>query len=280
MPATEAGGPATLRAARPVTPVGIAAQQLELALAELEEVAGVPAETFARLRRAHRLVGGLDPYVAACTTAETEALRRLAELTAAEDWDRREALVALEQEMISGHVEGQFLKALVHATGARRVLEVGMFTGYSALAMAEALPDGGRLVACELDPGAAAFARGVWADSPAGARIEVRVGPAAESLLALDAEGERFDLVFIDADKSGYGGYLDQLLTGGLLAADGLVCVDNTLLQGEPWTEGEPSGPGAAIARFNAELAVDPRVDQVLVPIRDGVTLIWRTAPR
>lgn len=271
---------------RPVTPIGIAAAELAAAVEALEGLAAVAADpagatALARLRRASRLVGGLDPYVESCTSPESASLAALAARTAAEDWGGRQAAVPLEAEMLSGHVEGQLLRTLVRATGARRVLEVGMFTGYSALAMAEALPDGGTVVACELDAGVAEVARAGFAASPAGGRIEVRVGPAADTLHALRGEGASFDLVFIDADKGGYAGYLAQVLAepGPLLAEGGLVCVDNTLLQGQPWADPAPDGPGAAIAAFNRAVADDPALEQVLVPLRDGVTLIRRASP-
>ncbi|MDD7941434.1 class I SAM-dependent methyltransferase [Actinomycetospora lutea] len=264
--------------ARPVTPVGILAATLERVAAGLEGVAGVPDGVRDDLDRARALAGGLNPYLEQCTTPESPALARLAAATRERDWSARDAsAVFLEQEMLSGHVEGQTLKMLVAATRARRVLEVGLFTGYSALAMAEALPEGGRLVACELDAEVAAAACRSFADSPAGGRITVEVGPAAGTLAALAEAGEQFDLVFVDADKAGYAGYLATLLDGGLLAPHGLVCVDNTLLQGEPWT-GAPGENGAAIAAFNETVAADPRVEQVLLPLRDGLTLIRRAA--
>lgn len=253
-----------LRTARPVTPVTIAAQRLERLAGRLD---GADA---AEAREIAALVGGLDPYLASCTTPESPALAALAERTRGEDWGDG----PLEQEMLSGHVEGRTLAFLVHATGSRRVLEIGMFTGYSALAMAEALPSGGVLVACEVDPEAAAVARESFAGSSAGERIDVRVGPAGPTLDALAAAGDVFDLVFVDADKAGYAGYLEQLLTGGLLAPGALVCVDNTLMQGEPWTSREPSPNGVAIAAFNRTVAEDPRVEQVVLPVRDGLTLI------
>jgi caffeoyl-CoA O-methyltransferase len=155
------------------------------------------------------------------------------------------------------------------------VLEIGMFTGYSALAMAEALPPDGRLVACELDPFAADLARECFRASPAGERIDVRVGPAAETLAAL--AGQRFDLVFLDADKAGYPGYLDTVLSTDLLADGGTICVDTTLMQGQPWT-GSRTANGEAIAAFNRTVAEDPRVEQVLVPLRDGITVIRRAS--
>jgi caffeoyl-CoA O-methyltransferase len=160
----------------------------------------------------------------------------------------------------------------VRMSRARRVLDIGMFTGYSALAMAEALPDDGGVVACELDAEVARFAQRCFALSPAGDRIDVRVGPAAATLAQLD---DRFDLVFIDADKAGYQGYVDAVLERDLLAPGGLIAVDNTLMQGQPWT-GEPTPNGQAIAAFNAAVAADPRLEHVLLAVRDGITLIQR----
>ena len=178
--------------------------------------------------------------------------------------------------MLSGHVEGQLLKMLVHATRARRVLDVGMFTGYSALAMAEALPDGGRVVACEVDAAVAEFAERCFRASECGDRIVVHVAPAADTLAELATDGAMFDLIFIDADKGGYLGYLTAVLDRDLLAPHGLICVDNTLMQGQPWTSDEPTANAVAISAFNEAVAADPRVEQVIVPLRDGLTLIRR----
>ena len=287
---------APTRTGRPVTPLDLLAARLDEVTRRLDEVPGLDrelhADLFGDLATARDLAVGLGPYLATCTTPESPALRRLAELTMDADWEQgsRSSGPGLEREMLSGHLEGQLLKMLVHATGARRVLEVGMFTGYSALAMAEALPAGGVVVACEIDPDVADFARRCFEASPVGERIDVRVGPALATLRDLAGTGataaptDRFDLVFIDADKAGYAGYLDVVLGSapgaGLLADGGLVCVDNTLLQGQPYGVGAQSDNGAAIADFNRRVAADPRVEQVLVPLRDGVTLIRRADPQ
>jgi caffeoyl-CoA O-methyltransferase len=268
---------------RPVTPVGILAARLDRAvrLAEGLEAAGpdqrdhpptrdAVTELVSELRGARTLAAGLEPYTAVCTTPESPALAAVAASTQAHAWGAG----ALEAEMLSGHVEGQLLKFLVAMTRARRVLEIGMFTGYSALAIAEALAADGRVVACELDAEVAAFAQPGFDASPDGAKIEVRVGPAEQTLADLADANDSFDLVFVDADKAGYLGYVQTVLDHGLLAPGGTICVDNTLLQGEPWRESGPSANGAAIAAFNAEVAADPRVEQVLVPLRDGITLI------
>ena len=266
-------------APRPVTPTTILADMLARVARRLESTAGVDRAAIVDLAAACELASGLDTYVSRWTTPESAALRVLAERTAAEDWERNadgRVQGRLEQEMLSGHVEGQLLKMLVHASRAKRVLEIGMFTGYSALAMAEALPDDGRVVACEIDVDVAAFARRCFDDSPVGGRIQVVVGPARQTLADLAAAGESFDLVFIDADKEGYAAYLAAVLDTGLLAPHGLVCADNTLMQGQPWLSGEMTANGRAIAEFNQAVATDPRVEQVVVPLRDGLTLIRR----
>ncbi|SCX41103.1 caffeoyl-CoA O-methyltransferase [Klenkia marina] len=249
---------------RPVTPLGILAARLDAVCARPD----LSPEVAAELAAVRDLAAGFEPYLEQHTSPESPALAALAERTRTAPWSG-----TLEAEMLSGHVEGRFLAFLVGTTRARRVLEIGMFTGYGALAMAEALPADGELVACELDADVAAFAQECFPD---GAPIDVRVGPAADTLAALAAEGQVFDLVFVDADKAGYAGYLDALLDTGLLAEGALVAVDNTLMQGQPWA-GERTPNGDAVAAFNARLTADPRVEQVLVPLRDGITLVRRT---
>ncbi|KQT90816.1 SAM-dependent methyltransferase [Marmoricola sp. Leaf446] len=270
---------------RPVTPLAILAASLDDVVARLDEAGAGPDGVAldpalgSEIRRAAALAAGLDPYTAALSTPESPALRALSERTAAEDWAGDGS--GLEQEMLSGHLEGQLLKMLVHVTRARQVLEIGMFTGYSALAMAEAVQEvageEGVVVACEIDERVAALAQECFEASPAGDRIDVHVGPAMDTLHALADAGARFDLVFLDADKAGYADYLRALLDTGLLARRGLLVVDNTLMQGQPWT-GEATPNGEAIAAFNQVLADDPRVEQVVLPVRDGVTLVRRTA--
>lgn len=265
--------------ARPVTPSTILAQELDEVCGQLAAVGGVDASVLERLRRARDLAAGLDPYLDQCTSPESSALAELARRTRGTDWAAPESGGGrLEQEMLSGHVEGQVLKFLVHLADARRVLEIGMFTGYSALAMAEALPDDGVVVACEIDPDVARFAQECFDQSPAGRRITIEVGPAVDSLrrLAASPGAAPFDFVFVDADKAGYLDYVDVLLSGDLLAPRAVIAVDNTLMQGQPYGDTELTANGAAIASFNAALTYDPRVEQVLIPLRDGLTLIRR----
>jgi caffeoyl-CoA O-methyltransferase len=175
-------------------------------------------------------------------------------------------------QMLSGRTVGLFLNTLVFATRAKLVLEIGTFTGYSALMMASALPAGGSLITCDVDPKATAIARSFWARSPHGKKIELRLGPALETLKTLKGP---FDLVFIDADKENYSNYYRRALE--LLAPRGLIVVDNAL-----WG-GNVLGPKTASDRAIAELAdvvqADARVMNVLLTVRDGLMLIRRAAP-
>jgi caffeoyl-CoA O-methyltransferase len=172
-------------------------------------------------------------------------------------------------QMLIGPWEAAFLQTLVHLSGARRVLEIGTFTGYSALAMAEALPDDGRLVTCDIDPENAAIANAFFKRSEQAHKIELRLGPALDTLRALPADIS-WDLVFLDADKENYVNYYEALVPR--LRVGALIVADNVL-----WS-GRVLKPEAvtdhAIVRFNAHVRADARVDCVMVPIRDGVSLI------
>ncbi len=267
-------------APRPVTPLGILVEKLE-EIVEIAQTESVSTSLKNYLQQAYELAAKLDPYLENCTTPESPALASLAKKTAEEDWSKHfsdgETVRQLEQEMLSGHIEGQTLKLFVHMMGAKRILEVGMFTGYSALAMAEALPDDGCIVACEVDQYVANFALNCFKESPHGDKIKVEVAPALETLHRLADAQESFDLVFIDADKKEYVEYLMVLLDQELLVRGGFICVDNTLLQGQPYLPADQRTPnGEAIAQFNQFVANDPRVEQVLLPLRDGLTIIRR----
>jgi caffeoyl-CoA O-methyltransferase len=174
--------------------------------------------------------------------------------------------------MMVGRQEGRFLEMLVWATQATRVLEIGTFTGYSSMAMAAGLPDGGSITTLEVDPHHALTARGHIAAAGLDGRISVLEGPALASLAALEGP---FDLVFIDADKVGYDAYFEAVLPK--LAPRGLIVADNTL-QGGGVLDSVPGGErhegAVAIRALNDKLAQDPRVVCVLTTIRDGVTLI------
>lgn len=168
--------------------------------------------------------------------------------------------------------QGAFMTLLARLLGARRALELGTFTGYSAICIALGLADGGRLVACELDPERAEAARANFADAGVDERIEIRIGPAAETLTALEAEGgEPFDLAFIDADKVGYAGYYESCLR--LLRRGGLIVIDNVLRGGDV-TDPDAEDEGTrVVGELNARIAEDERVDVAMLTIADGITL-------
>jgi caffeoyl-CoA O-methyltransferase len=177
-------------------------------------------------------------------------------------------------EMLSGPVVGRLLDILVHALAARLVLEIGTFSGVSAMAMAARLAPGGRLITCELDPERAEFARRQIDAAGFSDRIEVRLGPALETIAEIPGP---IDLVFIDADKTGYLDYYEAVLPK--LAAGGLIVADNTLRDGRVLDGEDSTDPGiAAIVAFNERVAHDERVVATLLTVRDGVTLIRRAA--
>jgi len=267
--------------ARPVTPLGILVEHLATAIEMIEADGNVSESIASHVKQAWRLAAGIDPYLEECTTQESKALAALAKRTQEEAWSKQfsegTTVRPLEQEMLSGHLEGQTLKMFVYMSHAQQVLDIGMFTGYSALAMAEALPNNGRLIACEVDSYTANLAQSLFEQSPHKGKIQVEVGSALETLDKLAAAKESFDLVFIDADKKEYVQYFQTLLDRNLLAPHGIICVDNTLLQGLVYLPPQERTANAeAIAQFNRIVADDPRVEQVLLPLRDGLTIIRR----
>lgn len=265
--------------ARPVTPHSILSHRIDELLQRMEREGAQP-EHRAELARCQALAAPLEDYLLQVSTPPSAALEALEERTRRTDWTGAyadgQANLELEQEMVSGKLEGQFLKMLVAIAGARRILEIGSFTGYASLAMAEALPPGGELIACEYDAFAADIAAEQLRRSPAGKRVTIRVGDANATLRELAQAGTPFDLVFIDADKEGYLGYYRFLLENDLVPVGGLLCIDNTLFQGQVYAEDIPTTNGRALADFNRAVANDARVEQVLLPLRDGLTLARR----
>jgi caffeoyl-CoA O-methyltransferase len=169
--------------------------------------------------------------------------------------------------------QGQFMALLVRLIGARRCLEVGVFTGYSSLAVAAALPADGLIVACDVSEDFTAIAREFWDRAGVAGKIDLRLAPALETLDALLGAGdaESFDFAFIDADKVNYEGYYERALA--LLRPGGLVAVDNTLWSGSLIEPAEDDEDARALAAFNRRLLADERVDLSLLPLGDGLTL-------
>lgn len=206
----------------------------------------------------------IEAYAQAHSMAESGVARAL----------REETQRTMEYaQMLVGPLEGAFLKMMAQLVGATRVLEVGMFTGYSALCFAEAIPADGRVVTCEIDESSAALGRKHFANSPHGKKIEIRLGPALETMGELSGP---FDIIFIDADKVNYLNYYRRALD--LLAPTGVILIDNVLWDGEVLRQPAPDERTAAIQELNRTVAADPRVTAVLVTIRDGVLVIRKKA--
>jgi len=212
----------------------------------------------------NRLVSAdIEAYAQAHSMAESDLCRALREETR----QRMEA-----PQMIVGPLEGAFLKMMAQLVQAANVLEIGMFTGYSALCFAEALPANGRVLTCEVDEEAAALARRYFARSPIGKKIEIRMGPALDTMRHLTGP---FDLIFIDADKLNYVNYYRRSLD--LLSPQGVMLIDNVLWDGDVLKQPAPDEKTAAIQELNRTVSSDPRVAAVLVTIRDGVLVIRKT---
>ncbi len=177
-------------------------------------------------------------------------------------------------QMVVGPLEGAFLKMMTQVVAAKRVLEIGMFTGYSALCFAEVLPKDGTVLTCEIDDESAELARTYFAQSPHGKKIEIRMGPALDTMRSLTSS---FNLIFIDADKTNYVNYYRRALD--LISPSGVILIDNVLWNGDVLLQPPPDERTAAIQELNRVVAADTRVTAVLLTIRDGV-LVIRPAAR
>ena len=202
----------------------------------------------------------VEAYAEAHSLAESEICRRL----------RAETYRTMDlPQMVVGPLEGAFLKVMAMSVGAKRILEIGTFTGYSALCFAESLPDEGVVITCDIDPESTALAKRYWAESPHGSKIQSRLAPALETLADLTGP---FDLIFIDADKANYVKYFQRALE--LIAPTGVILIDNVLWSGEVLKSPPPDSNTEAIQELNRLIHAEPRVSAVLLTIRDGVFLI------
>ena len=209
----------------------------------------------------------LYDYILSVSSREPELMRRLRDETA--------ALGAVFRMQISPE-QGQLMFLLAQLVGARRTLEVGVFTGYSALSVALALPEDGKVVACDVSEEWTSIGRRYWAEAGVAHKIDLRIAPAMATLDALIAEGQlgSFDFAFIDADKGNYAGYFERALL--LLRAGGLIAVDNTLWSGRVADPAENDADTVAIRAFNESLHHDLRISLSLLPIGDGLTLAMK----
>uniref|UniRef100_A0AAZ3RWL6 D-arabinitol 2-dehydrogenase [ribulose-forming] n=1 Tax=Oncorhynchus tshawytscha TaxID=74940 RepID=A0AAZ3RWL6_ONCTS len=207
--------------------------------------ANIPEELRVNLQKALDIACGLDGYLEKMSSQESAPLAELYQKTMEHDWDKvfeeGKTQFRLPKECITGHVEGQTLKMLVHMSKAKRILEIGMFTG-----------------------------------SPHGKKITVKIGSAMDSLKDLAAAGEQFDMVFIDADKNNYINYYKFILDHNLLRLSGVICVDNSLFKAKVYLKDTADVNGLALRDFNQFVKSDLRVEQVIVPLRDGISIIRR----
>jgi caffeoyl-CoA O-methyltransferase len=213
-------------------------------------------------RRSEQLSQELHDYLIAHSSPVDEVLAALAEETQRRFPDRSGMQIGPEQ--------GTFMTLLTRLSGARRALEVGTFTGYSSICVARGLPADGRLICCDVSEEWTSLARIYWDKAGLSDRVELRLGPALETLRAMPT-GAAFDLAFIDADKTGYVGYWDEVVPR--IRPGGAILVDNTLSHGRVVQESEQGEAVRAIRDFNDHALADGRVDLVMLPIGDGLTL-------
>lgn len=205
----------------------------------------------------------LTEYIRSVSVKESDVQRRLRQLTEARP----------DASMLTSPEQSQFLALLARILGARQCLEVGVYTGYTTIRLAQALPPGGRVVACDVSEERTAIARRSWREAGVEDRIDLRLAPALDTLDALlrDGQAGAFDLVYIDADKRSYPEYYERALA--LLRTGGVVAIDNVLRGGDSANPSSPDPETHIIRRFNEQVRDDPRVATTLLPMRDGLTL-------
>lgn len=274
------------------TPVVSAATLLSSILPTLNTSTPLTSEQLRQLNLVSTLLSGLDPYLDSVSSPAPPVQRPLLKATAEHDWEQawsnKQTLFHLSAAWSAGAYEGNFVGLLTKLTHAKKALEIGMFTGTTTVCIANQLPEGGKVTALEIDPYLDAFTRPLFNATGLGEKIDVKVGNAVDHLETLAknilSDEEAYDIIFIDADKPGYKKYFQTILDKGLLKRNGLLVVDNTLYKGTPWVEGlvdeEVLKIGKenadAIKEFNKVVRQDKRVEVVVLPVRDGVSLIMR----
>lgn len=271
------------------TPLTTASTLLNAVLGQLDTGKEVSSTQMTQLRLVADLLGGLDKYLDTVSSEAPGVQRPLLQATAEHDWDgafeRGQTMFHLGAHWSAGAYEGNLVGLLTKLTRARTALEIGMFTGTTTVCIASALPTDGKVTALEIDPYLDTFTRPLFNQTGLGDKIDVRIGDARQQLDKLAADKQQFDIIFIDADKTGYAGYFRSILDHDLLAPQGLLVVDNTLYKGSPWSSADlmnqsevsiAQDNAAAIKEFNILVKKDSRVEVVVLPVRDGVSLIMR----
>ncbi|XP_046360942.1 caffeoyl-CoA O-methyltransferase 1-like isoform X1 [Haliotis rufescens] len=248
---------------------------------KLRDILDLPAGE----RSLEAIIGGIKMTIAIMKTRneyldthcspDSATLEEIRLFTEASDWSTAKARHHLEKQkgigMLTGKSEGEFLKFLVSMQQAKRVLDIGMFTGYSALAMAEAVPPDGVVITCDIEQYLEKINRKKFDESPHGNKIEIKIGNANDTMLSMAEEGQTFDFIFVDADKENYVTYYNTIMNHGLLTDNGTIAFDNALLNGGAYLDTD--NPADAL---NRRVEKDTRVRRVLLPVRDGVLLVRR----
>ncbi|KAE8234306.1 hypothetical protein CF326_g654 [Tilletia indica] len=280
------------------TPLVTALQLVQTALSSLQQAdsndkTSTGTETaINKLKMAESLLSRMDPYLDSMSSKGPPALQALVEETDNHDWkgayESKKISFQVHPGWSAGGYEGSFIAMVAKSIKARRVLEVGMFTGTTTLCVADALPEDGQLVTLEIDSYFKDLTAPYFQKAGVASRIDVRIGSALDSIKQMaQAQEEPFDLIFIDADKTGYHDYYETILEAGLLRKGGVLLVDNTLYKGVPFTPDLENADqatvkqlqlnlsnGLALRDFNKHVAQDTRVEASILPIRDGVTWI------
>ncbi|XP_043374573.1 uncharacterized protein LOC119858417 [Dermochelys coriacea] len=255
------------------TPMGLIAENLRKAREIAHGDSCVPEQLKHYLQKALDIAVGLDPYLDAMSTAKKTA--------SLEGWQLNvagvETKVKPHKECASSYLKGQVLRMFVHMVGAKRILLIGRLKGCSILAMAEALPDDGKITACATEPYLGVKSQEASDYSSHVKQISVKVGPTGDTLEELVAVDEHFDIVFIDADQRNAINDYNFVMDNHLLRMDGVICVENTLMKGQVYLENISDENILAVRKLNNIINSDPRVEQVILPVQGGMSVIRRS---
>ncbi|XP_027556605.1 uncharacterized protein LOC113976048 [Neopelma chrysocephalum] len=254
------------------TPAGHIAENLLKAKEIALNDSRVPEQLRNYLQKALDVALGLDPYLDAMATSK----RKTSPDHVPGDAEGAGSRVKLQEARTSGSLNGQIFRMLVHMIRARKILLIGKLKGYSILAIAEELPDDGKILACAEAPYLGVNSQEAFDYSSDGKKISMRVGPVADTLEALHAEDEHFDIVFIDADQRNAVHYYSFVMDNHLLRMDAVICVENTLMKGQVYLENVSDENVLAVRKLNSVINSDPRVEQVILPVQSGLSIIRR----
>jgi len=234
------------------------------------------------LDEAEAVANGLDPYLEKVSTRHPDILDDMLKKTNETDWkalyDQKKTQIPLIKEMSAGGYEAVVLREFATMTKAKRILEIGVFTSTTTVALA-LLPSVEKIVALDIEPYLVDFAKPYYEQAEVQDKIDFRIGNAIKTMEELEAEGQTFDMVFIDADKDGYHRYFEKIMDSKtLLKPDGLIVADNTIYKSSVYVHHDAFAEGAkSLGAFNEQVRNDPRVSVVVLPVRDGISLIRRT---